>query len=87
LRKNGSIGPANTAQGIVQNAEDAEDIAQELFVQVYKSINSFNGGSKFSTSLCRITITKAPDHERRKRQIRPGIPGFIQFYRMQDGKR
>jgi RNA polymerase sigma-70 factor (ECF subfamily) len=58
----------NTALGIVQNAEDAEDIAQEVFVQVYQSINSFKGDSKFSTWLYRITITKSLDHERRKKR-------------------
>jgi RNA polymerase sigma-70 factor (ECF subfamily) len=58
----------NTALGIVQNAEDAEDIAQEVFVQVYQSINSFKGDSKFSTWLYRIAITKSLDHERRKKR-------------------
>lgn len=58
----------NTAMGIVQNAEDAEDIAQEVFVQVYQSINSFKGDSKFSTWLYRITVTKSLDHERRKKR-------------------
>lgn len=58
----------NTAIGIVQNAEDAEDIAQEVFVQVYQSISSFKGDSKFSTWLYRITITKSLDHERRKKR-------------------
>ena len=58
----------NTAIGIVQNAEDAEDIAQEVFVQVYQSIHSFKGDSKFSTWLYRITITKSLDHERRKKR-------------------
>jgi RNA polymerase sigma factor (sigma-70 family) len=58
----------NTALGIVQNAEDAEDIAQEVFVQVYQSIHSFKGDSKFSTWLYRITITKSLDHERRKKR-------------------
>ena len=56
----------NTALGIVQNAEDAEDIAQEVFVQVYQSVSSFKGDSKFSTWLYRITITKSLDHQRRK---------------------
>ena len=60
----------NTAMGIVQNAEDAEDIAQETFVQVYQSIGSFKGESKFSTWLYRITIAKALDHERRKKRKR-----------------
>jgi RNA polymerase sigma-70 factor (ECF subfamily) len=48
----------NTALGIVQNPEDAEDIAQEVFVQVYESINSFKGEAKFSTWLYKITVTK-----------------------------
>jgi RNA polymerase sigma factor (sigma-70 family) len=58
----------NTALGIVQNQEDAEDIAQEVFVQVYQSIHSFKGESKLSTWLYRITITKSLDHERRKKR-------------------
>lgn len=58
----------NTALGIVQNAEDAEDIAQEVFVQVYQSIQSFKGESRFSTWLYRITISKSLDHERRKKR-------------------
>jgi RNA polymerase sigma factor (sigma-70 family) len=58
----------NTALGIVQSQEDAEDIAQEVFVQVYQSIHSFKGESKLSTWLYRITITKSLDHERRKKR-------------------
>ena len=58
----------NTALGIVQNAEDAEDIAQEVFVQVHQSVSSFKGESKFSTWLYRITVTKSLDHERRKKR-------------------
>lgn len=58
----------NTALGIVQNPEDAEDIAQEVFVQVHQSISSFKGESKLSTWLYRITITKSLDHERRKKR-------------------
>ena len=58
----------NTAVGIVQNADDADDITQEVFVQVYLSINSFKGESKLSTWLYRIAITKALDHEKRKKR-------------------
>lgn len=58
----------NTAIGIVQNEEDAEDVAQEAFVQVYQSIHNFKGESKLSTWLYRITVTKALDHERKKKR-------------------
>lgn len=58
----------NTALGILQNAEDAEDTAQEVFVQVYESIHTFKGDSKFSTWLYRITTSKALDHIRRSKR-------------------
>ncbi len=58
----------NTAIGIVQKAEDAEDVAQEVFVQAFQSIHSFKGESKLSTWLYRITVTKALDHERKKKR-------------------
>ena len=58
----------NTALGIVQHAEDAEDIAQEVFAQVYQSIGSFKGESKLSTWLYRIAISKSMDHLRRAKR-------------------
>ena len=58
----------NTALSIVQHAEDAEDVTQEVFVQVYQSIEGFKRESKFSTWLYRVTLSKAMDHERRKKR-------------------
>lgn len=56
----------NTALGMLQNEEDAEDVAQEVFVQVYESIGSFKQESKLSTWIYRICITKSLDSIRRK---------------------
>ena len=58
----------NTALGIVQNADDADDITQDVFVQVYQSVSSFKGESKFSTWLYRIVITKSLDHIKKKKR-------------------
>ncbi len=64
----------NTAIGIVQNAEDAEDVAQEVFIQVFRSIHSFKAESKLSTWIYRITTTRALDHLRsRKSKKRFGL--------------
>ena len=57
----------NTALGILQNAEDAEDVAQEVFIQVYRSIQTFKGESKLSTWLYRIATTRALDLIRSKK--------------------
>jgi len=58
----------NTCLGIAKNEEDAEDLSQEVFVQVYQSIGSFKGESKLSTWIYRIAITKSLDHERKKKR-------------------
>ncbi len=58
----------NTALNFVQNETDAEDIAQEVFIQIHKSINQFKGDSKLSTWIYRITTTKALDHLRNKKR-------------------
>jgi RNA polymerase sigma factor (sigma-70 family) len=58
----------NTAIGILQNVEDAEDVTQETFMQAYESVSSFKGESKFSTWLYRITVSKAMDHIRKKKR-------------------
>lgn len=58
----------NTAVGILQSVEDAEDVSQEVFVQVYESVHTFKGESKFSTWLYRITLSKAMDLIRKKKR-------------------
>ena len=58
----------NTCFRFVNNREDAEDLAQEVFVEVYKSIHSFRGESKISTWIYRIAVTKSLDFIRKKKR-------------------
>ncbi len=44
----------NLVYRMLGNREEAEDVAQEVFVTVFKSIDSFRGEAKFSTWLYRI---------------------------------
>ena len=56
----------NICFGFVHNREDAEDITQEVFIEVYNSISHFRGDSKLSTWLYRISVNKSLDFIRRK---------------------
>ncbi|WP_320019202.1 RNA polymerase sigma factor [Labilibaculum manganireducens] len=49
----------NTAMGMIHNQTDAEDIAQDVFIQVYHSISDFRNESSLKTWLYRITITRS----------------------------
>lgn len=55
-----------TAFRIVGNMHDAEDIAQEAFITVYKSIGSFDLGKNFGPWVLKITTNQSIDHLRRK---------------------
>jgi RNA polymerase sigma-70 factor (ECF subfamily) len=44
---------------ILNNYEDAEDVAQEVFIEAYLSISGFRGESRLSTWLYRISVNKA----------------------------
>ncbi|MFP4845711.1 RNA polymerase sigma factor [Winogradskyella sp. PE311] len=55
-----------TCISFVPNKEDAEDIAQEVFVEVFRSIIKFKGDSKLSTWIYRITTNKCLEFIRKK---------------------
>lgn len=51
------------------NGADAEDMTQEVFIQLYRKIGSFRGDSAFTTWLHRLTVNQVLMHFR-KRGIR-----------------
>ncbi len=58
----------NTCYRFVLNREDAEDIAQEVFLEAYRSLERFRQESKLSTWIYRIAVTKSLDHLRKKKR-------------------
>jgi RNA polymerase sigma factor (sigma-70 family) len=52
----------NCCYRFVEQSETAEDLTQEVFIEVYRSIRSFRSESKLSTWIFRIAITKSLDH-------------------------
>jgi RNA polymerase sigma-70 factor (ECF subfamily) len=81
----------NTVVGIVQDENDADEITQDVFIQVHQSIPSFKGESSLSTWLYKIAVNKSLDHlKRHKRKKRfafiqglfetgSGIKGMTEF--------
>jgi len=56
----------NLALNYLQNTEDAEEITQDVFVQVYNSLNKFQEKSSLKTWIYRITINKCLDFIKHK---------------------
>jgi RNA polymerase sigma factor (sigma-70 family) len=52
---------------ILNNREDAEEVAQDAFVKAYQSLKSFERKSKFSTWLYRIVYNAAISRTRKKK--------------------
>jgi RNA polymerase sigma-70 factor, ECF subfamily len=55
---------------MTRNTHDAEDLAQEVFVHIFKKISSFRGDSKFTTWLHQVTVNHVL-MSLRKRKRRP----------------
>ena len=49
----------NTCRGFLHNEDDALDVAQEVFIEAYRSIKKFRGDSRISTWLYRIAVNKS----------------------------
>lgn len=56
----------NVALNYVQNCEDAEEITQDVFVQIYKSMYQFEEKAALKTWIYRITINKCLDFIKHK---------------------
>ena len=46
--------------------DDAEELAQDAFLRAYQRLDTFDGGSRFSTWLCKIAINLSLDWRRRE---------------------
>lgn len=57
----------NVAYRFLQDREDAEDITQDVFLQVYKSLKHFRGESQISTWLYRITVNLSLNFQRKRK--------------------
>lgn len=64
----------NTCLGFVRNELDADDLTQEVFIEVFNKIKNFRGDASISTWLYKISVNKSLEYIRkRKRKKRFGF--------------
>ncbi len=68
----------NTAINLLQDHELAEDVSQEVFVTIFRSVATFNAKSSLSTWIYRITVNKCLDQLRARQRQKFGL--FSQFF-------
>ncbi|MFD2585314.1 RNA polymerase sigma factor [Croceitalea marina] len=54
---------------MLKNTEEAEEVTQDTFVKVFKSIKSFKGDSKFSTWIYRIAYNSCLDRLKKIKKV------------------
>jgi RNA polymerase sigma-70 factor (ECF subfamily) len=54
-------------QRMTQNVSEAEDLTQEVFIHLFRTIGSFRGESAFTTWLHRLTVNHVLMHFRKRR--------------------
>ena len=60
----------NVALNYLQNIEDAEEITQDVFLQLYQSLDKFKNNSSLKTWIYRITINKSLDFIKHKNSVK-----------------
>lgn len=68
---------------VVRNETDARDVAQEVWVAIWKKLGTFRGESKFTTWLHPIAVRKALDHLRGRKRW---YGRFLPFLENEDGE-
>ena len=63
--------------GIVGNAQEAEDMVQEIFMKAYKNLSKFRGDANFGTWLYRITVNHCLGKARGKKKFKTAPLEYI----------
>lgn len=69
----------NTCYSFLHDKTNAEDVTQEVFIEVYLSLKKFKRDSKLTTWLYRISVNKSLNfiRDNRKRSIMQSIENFF----------
>ncbi len=59
---------------MVKNREEAEEVSQDTFIKVYKSLSKFKGDSKFSTWIYKVAYNTCLDRIKKYKKEHLSIP-------------
>ena len=76
----------NTVLNILQQEEEAQDAAQETFIQIFESVAKFKEESSLATWIYRIAVRKALD-KLRKRKLIKGLQVILPWWMPEEKKK
>ncbi len=78
---NHQVNVYNVCYSFLQNEHDAEDVAQEVFIEAIRNSGKFRGDAKLSTWLYRIAVNRSINHLRdnKKRRFWKEIDALFGF--------
>jgi len=59
---------------MVKNREEAEEVSQDTFIKVYKSLDRFKGDSKFSTWIYKVAYNTSLDRIKKYKKAQLSVP-------------
>jgi len=76
----------NICYSYTNDLTDAEDISQEVFIEMFKSLKKFKRESSLSTWIFRIASNKSLDHIRKLKRIKRGlgVTSYIEDFKNND---
>ena len=72
-----------TALWLTRNRADAQDVAQEVYIKVFRGIASCKDLKRFDAWVYRITVNTARDYGRRKKLLLP-LAGIVKAFTPRD---
>jgi len=63
---------------MLKGREEAEEVSQDTFLKIYKSLNKFNGESKLSTWIYKVAFNTCLDRLKKNKRLQP-FAGLYEF--------